>query len=772
MSKQTPEFRHVENDKADSVEIPEQDTPANWKQSQSFKTVGHAETRKEGIEKVTGAAQYTTDVQLPGQLSAVVIRSPHAHARVRSVQTAEALALPGVVQVLTHQDVSEHVWYEEEVPLLADVVRFAGDEVAVVAATTLKIARRAAGLIKVEYEILPHVTDMTRALDASAPVVHGDGNQIGEAEVFERGDAPGAIDKAAVTIQLSFDTPTAIHNALESHATVANWTGDSLVIYDSTQGIHSVRSEMAERLDMPVGKVQVICHHMGGGFGAKQKPWKQAMLAALLSRRCGRPVQIFLDRESENLAAGNRNATQQTVTLAAESSGKLTGIKLDAVKNIGAYRMGGEASNVGGLYQHLYQCENVKTTERTVYTHTGPAVAFRAPGYVEACFALESAMDALAHKLGMDPMALRLMNIASEDQVQGLPWSSPDALRRCHERADEAFGWTGRKKSQESTSLRRGFGMASHEWMAGSGNPPGYARIVVESDGSCQLLLGTQDIGTGTRTVLAQVAAEALGVSVDTVQVSVGDTVSGLPAPISSGSFTVPTMAPAVQEAGVHARQQLREAAAKWWQVKVADVFIEDGVMKGPSGHSATLAELMGELSGMVIQAQGTRQANTTNTSIRPFGVQCAEVEVNVDTGEITVLRIVSAPDCGRVLNPLLAESQVIGGVTQGIGFTLTEQRIMDHELGVVLNQSLEDYLVPTTADVPPIEHALVDIPDLNANPTGTKGLGELPLIPCAPAISNAVYDAIGVRFTTLPLSRRVVLDALAKTRQEGASHV
>lgn len=315
--------------------------------------------------------------------------------------------------------------------------------------------------------------------------------------------------------------------------------------------------------------------------------------------------------------------------------------------------------------------------------------------------------------------------------------------------------------------------MASHEWMAGAGKPPGYARLLVERDGSCQLLLGTQDIGTGTRTVLAQIAAESLGVSVDSIAVSLGDTISGLPAPTSAGSFTVPTMAPAVQEAGLHAQRQLREAAATWWQLDVSDIHVEDGVVRGPadSGHQATLAELMEELSGMVIQGYGTRQANTTETSIRPFGVQCAEVEVNVDTGEITVVRIVSAPDCGRVINPLLAESQIIGGITQGIGYALTEQRVFDHKLGLVLNHSLEDYLIPTTADVPPIEHAIVDIPDLNANPTGSKGLGELPMIPCAPAIANAVHDAIGLRFTTLPLNRQVILDALAKSDNREEAH-
>lgn len=773
MGKKTPEFVREEKDREASVRIPEQDTPDAWEDDTSLTQVGKRQSRKEGVEKVTGAARYTSDVRLPGQLSGVVLRSPHAHARVRSIDTDLAKAMPGVVCVWTYRDVDGHTWYEEEVPLLGEHVRHVGDEVAVVVATSLAEARQAAKQVKVRYDVLPHIVDLEQALDEHAPAVHGEGNQIGEAQTDERGTVESALDQARHKVELVFDTPTAIHNAMETHCTVADWQSDRLVIHDSTQGIHAVRQEMAERLDLPLRQVQVICHHMGGGFGAKQKPWKQAMLAALLSKHCRRPVQILLDRNAENLAAGNRNATRQRVRLGADEQGRLTAIDVDIIKNLGAYQMGGEASNVSGLYQHLYRCENVRVRERAVHTHAGPAVAFRAPGYVEACFALESAMDMLAAELSMDPMDIRLKNIADEDQTSGLPWSSPTALRRCHERADEVFGWRERRRQTSTGSRRRGFGMAAHEWMAGFGSPPGYARVVVESDGSCQLVLGTQDIGTGTRTVLAQVAAEALGVDSRQVNVSLGDTSSALPAPTSAGSFTVPTMAPAVQEAALHARRQLCEAAGTQWRADADQLSVRDAHVVGPegSGLRMSLQELMSELSGMVIKGQGTRQANTSETSIRPFGVQCTEVEVDVNTGEISVVRIVSAPDCGRVINPLLADSQVIGGVTQGIGFALTEQRVMDSDMGIVLNDSLEDYLVPTMADVPPIEHALVDIPDLNANPSGSKGLGELPLIPCAPAIANAVHDAIGVRFTRLPLDRRTVLDALARHTNGEPSH-
>ena len=764
------ELERVPADEADgdepSLDTPRQDVPSRWERGAGLGVVGHPHARLEGVEKVTGRATYTHDVRLPGQLRAAVLRSPHPHARIRSIDASRAEALPGVHAVLTKDSDIDVTWYGEEVPALGDTVRFVGDEVAAVAADTALIAEDALRLIDVVYEPLPHVTDMTRANDDDAPRLHetdADGNLTEEPERYSRGDAERAFAEADVVVDETYTTQTALHNALESHGTVAAWNGDDLLLYESTQSVFAVRDQMAEKLGLPQNRVRVVKQHMGGGFGAKQVPWKQTLFAALLARATGRPVQLMLDREAENLATGNRNPTRQHVRLGARRDGTLTAISLDALRTCGAYSPPGESSNVAGLYKHLYACENVATTTRCVYTNLGPAVAFRAPGYVEAAFALESAMDALARKLDMDPLELRRKNYARRDQTQDMEWSAPDGLATCYERLDEAFGWTTRERPAADGPRRRGFGLAANEWMAGSGAPPAYAMTIVNADGSIDVVTGTQDIGTGTRTVLGQVAAEVFGVPLEKVAVRLGDTASGLYAPPSAGSFTVPTLSPAVKAAAENARDQLVEAAATLWQTEARALEWHDGGVRetGGDGRAITLAELVEEIAPHTIQGHGSRLANPEDRSIRPFGAQAAEVEVDTETGEVTLLRIVCAPDCGRVLNPMTAGSQVLGGVTQGIGYALSEERVVDDALGVVLNANLEDYLVPTSADVPDIEHAIVDLPDLHANPLGAKGLGELPLIPAAAAILNAIHDATGIRFRSLPVTRRAMIDAL-----------
>ena len=752
-----------------SLDTPRQEVPARWEADATLDVVGHARVRPEGVDKVTGRARYTHDVRLPGLLRAAVLRSPHPHARVRRVDVSRAEKLPGVHAVLSKNDDIDVDWYSEEVPVFGDTVRFVGDEVAVVAADTLDIAEDALALIEVDYEPLTFVTDMRHALDDDALAIHGDDNLAEEPETYSRGDVEAALASADVVVDEVYETQTALHQPLEAHATVAVWHGDELTLHESTQSVFAVRDQMAEKLGLPQSRVRVIKQHMGCGFGAKQVPWKQTLFAALLAKRTARPVQLVLDRRGESLAAGNRNPTRQRVRLGAKRDGTLVAIAVEALCTCGAYSTPGEASNVGGLYKHLYRCENVTTETKRVYVNLGPAVAFRAPGYVEATTALEGAMDQLAGELGLDPLELRRKNYTREDQTQDMPWSSPDGLERCYARLDEAYGWSGREKGDGADGTgrrRRGHGLAAHEWMAGSGAPPAYAMTVINVDGSVDVLTGTQDIGTGTRAVLGQIAAEVLGVPLERVTVRLGDTASGLYAPPSAGSFTVPTLAPAVMGAASNAREQLLDAAATLWQCDVSDLLWRDGSAVERDGtRSISLAELVDEIAPHTIQGHGQRLANPEGRSIRPFGAQAVEVEVDVETGEVTLLRIVSAPDCGRILNPLTAGSQVIGGVTQGIGFALTEERVVDDALGTVLNANLEDYLVPTMADVPEIEHATVDLPDLHANPTGAKGLGELPLIPAAAAILNAIHDAIGIRFRTLPVTRRAMIEALEARR-------
>jgi xanthine dehydrogenase YagR molybdenum-binding subunit len=671
--------------------------------------IGTAHPRIEGPEKVTGRAQYSSDVRLPGQLVARVLRSPHAHARLRRLDTSAASRLPGVHAVLSREDAPDMEWYEGG-RLFGEELQFVGDEVAAVAAETEDIAEDALRLIEVEYERL--------AFQCSFPA-----GTKGRRQVEGRGDVEAGLREAEVLIEDVFTTPSALHNCMEPHGCVACWEegdggeGARLVLYESTQGVHSVRSDVAEKLGLAEENVRVVTQHMGGGFGSKQIAWKHSVIAALLARKAGRPVQLMLDRKEENLAAGNRNATRQRLRIGAKRDGTLTAIDVRVELDAGAYTAGGEESDVIGTYQTLYRCPNVRAEQVSIHTNLGPAIAFRAPGYAEATFALESAMDRLARELKMDPVELRLKNYAETDQKKGKPYTSVDSLKRCYEVVQQAFPSLGKKSVEGPGTKRRGVGFAAHDWVAGAGHPPAQARVELHEDGTATVVTGTQDIGTGTRTALAQIAAEELGISLSKIQVKLGDTDQNLLSPTSAGSSTLPSMGPAVREAAASARSRTG--------------------------------------------GRGERGPNTKTKSIRTCGAQGVEVEVDTQTGEVTVLRVVTAHDCGRVINPMLVDSQVYGGVTQGLGFALTEERIVDARMGEVLNANLEEYLVPTAADLPDIHNATLSMPDAEANSTGAKGIGEPPLIATAAAVANAIYDAIGVRIHDLPITRAKILAAL-----------
>jgi xanthine dehydrogenase YagR molybdenum-binding subunit len=672
--------------------------------------------------------------------------------------------LPGVHAVISSSDFPEIPWYEEG-KLFDTTVRHVGEEVAAVAAESVELAEDALRLIEVDYEPLPFVTDFVAALQPDAPHVHEGGNLAGEPKTQERGDPEAGLREADVVIDRTFRTQTALHNCLEPHGSTASWEGDQLTLWDSTQSIFTVREEVAQKLGLPEHHVRVIKQYMGGGFGSKQIAWKNTVMAALLAQRAGRPVQVMLDREAENLAAGARNATQHRVRIGAKRDGTLTAIVAEIQQETGAYQAGGEASNTSGIYLTLYRCPNVRAEQTAVYTNTGPVVAFRAPGHVESAFALESVMDELARTLDMDPVELRLKNYAEVDQLADKPYTSPDALRHCYERAADAFGWGTSPAQPVDGSKRRGVGFAAHDWVGGAGSPPGYAWVKLNPDGTADVITGTQDIGTGTRTGLTQVAAEELGLPMDSVALHLGDTANGPYAPVSSGSATQATIGPAIRAAAADAKHLLLEAASQFMEVPADQLSVRGGMIYA-AGEPAERAVPVGDVTGAVaphmLMGQGARGANPEDKSARTFGAQCVEVEVDVETGEVTVLRVVASHDCGLIVNPTMVDSQIIGAVTQGIGFALTEERIIDAKTGIVLNANLEEYKLPTVADVPPITHAEVNIADYEANPTGAKGIGEPPLVPTAPAIANAIYDAVGVRVFESPMTRARVLAALA----------
>jgi len=763
---------HVEKqekeDGKESYQVVEQGSLPPWAADAELTVVGKRHPRLEGPEKVTGRARYSYDIHLPGQLYARVLRSPLPHARIIRIDATAAAALPGVRAIISSETTPDIPWYEESF-LFDPTVRLIGDEVAAVAADSEEIAEDALRLIKVQYEALPFAAHLDAALQPDAPRIHKDGNIAGEPQHYQRGDMDAGFREADTIIEQMYETQTALHNSFEPHGCLATWEGDQLTLWSSTQSIWTVREEVAQKLGLPAHHVWVIKHFMGGGFGAKQVPWKHDVIAALLSKESGKPVQLMLDRRAENLASGNRNATRQHVRVGARRDGTLTALSARIEIETGAYQVGGEASDVSGMYQTLYRCPNVQTDQKAVYTNTGPAVAFRAPGHVEAAFALEQAMDELARALNMDPIELRLRNYAEDDQKKGKPYTAPEALRLCYTQARETFGWPTGHQPVANGPKRRGVGFAAHDWAGGGGKPPGYASIKLNNDGTADVVTGTQDIGTGTRTGLAQVAAEELGVPLERVALHLGDTASGAYSPASAGSATQATIGPAVRAAAADARRQLLKAAAPMLEEPPERLVVRDGtvcVVDDPS-TSISVEEVCGRIAPHMIMGQGARGANLEDKSIRTCGAQCVEVEVDVETGEITILRVVASHDCGRIINPLMVESQVIGGVVQGIGFALMEERVVDLKRGVVLNPNLEEYKIPTIADMPVITFAPIDLPDPEANPTGAKGIGEPPLIPTAPAIANAIFDAVGIRLRHGPLSRQELLPAL---RQQAAS--
>ncbi|PLW81026.1 xanthine dehydrogenase family protein molybdopterin-binding subunit [Kineobactrum sediminis] len=722
--------------------------------------------RREARQKVTGRAHFTSDIELPGQLYAGILRSPHARARVRRIDASMVREVAGVRDVITHGDDPGIRWYGEEVPTFGEELRFVGDEVAAVTADSEESVWDGLRAFTIAYEVLEPVIGLAQAACANAPLVYRDkpGNLAAEPQVYCRGDVEAGFAAADVVVTGAWTTQTALHNALEPHGCNAWWDGELLNLWVSTQSIFTVRNNVARKLGLPLNRVRVHSQHIGGGFGAKQVDWKPTVIAAILARRSNRPVKLMLDREAESLAAGNRNATRQQLKLGATRDGRLCAISATIAIDGGAHTLGGENSMVAGCYQQLYACDNVYTEQRQYYSNTGPAVAFRAPGYVEGTAALEQAMDELATELQLDPFVLRERNYTARDQLRDKAYSSPDALRRCYSAAREAFNWPLRPTPQVARKCR-GIGMAASVWPGGNSHPPAYTTLVVQGDGSVSLLTGAQDIGTGTRTVLAQVAAQVLELAPGRVEVVIGDTATELHAPPSAGSATLATLGPAVHTAATELRGQVLALAARELHADVETLRMDNGYVREAAGSRAvSLADLAAAAAPGSLRSSGAVLAKPGASSPCTFAVQCAEVEVDLDTAEITLLRLVCAPDCGAIVNRLLADSQVIGGVTQGLGFALTEERLVDEASGLVLNANLEDYLVPTVADVPPITHAIVDLPDYSENPLGVKGLGEPPIIATAPAIVNAVCDALGVRLRDLPLNRQRMLAALTQT--------
>jgi len=705
--------------------------------------VGRSAAKVDGFERARGEARYTADVRLPGMLETAVLRSPHAHARVTRIDLSRAREARGVRAVVGPGDVD----------VLADVAEYEGRPVAAVAADSSSLARAAVELIDVEWEELEPLLDPEEAVRRES--------FIGKPRRHDRGDYERALAEADVVVEAEYRTQTLNHNPLETHQCVCEWRGDGLDVYVSTQAIWSVRDAVADAFDLPRDKVRVICEYMGGGFGAKGDTGNYVYIAAELARRSGRPVKVAVSRREENVVSGNRNATIQRITAAARADGTLLALGGEFVCSLG-WR--GWLPGTAGPMQMLYACENVRTVEYGARLNLPPMAAFRAPGFVEGTWSLECLLDKLAAALDIDPLELRRRNYAQVDPMDGRPYSANE-LMECYRRAEPYWERRAEVRARSDEVWKRGVGMASQIWYGGGG-PPSYAWVRVGSDGRANVVTAMQDLGTGTRTAMAQIAAEELGLPLERVEVQLGDSARGPYATLSGGSSTLPSMGPAVRAAAADAARQILEIAAQRFDLEERVLSLSGGNVVSADGGSWPLEEVTGLLDDGQILGKGARGPNPAGMRVLTFGVQVAEVAVDVETGEVVVERIYAVHDVGRVINPLGARSQIEGGIIQAMGHTFSEARLDDPRTGTVLTRTLDAYKLPTIADVPEIVCELVDKPDAHLTNLGSKGLGEPPIIPTAAAIANAIRDATGAEVTSLPITREEILQALREARE------
>ncbi len=738
---------------------PPGEEPAPWKRT---RIIGKRVPRVDGYERVSGTAVYPSDVILPNMIHGAILRCPHPHAMVKKVDISKAEKMPGVRAVITGDSPeADLMWpYSGEVrtKLFDPHCRFEGETVAAVAADTPYQAWDAVRAIKVSYDVKKHLVDETEALTSEVSI-HEGGNKVG-VQTHHRGDVEKGFAAADAVVAASYRSACEIHTPIELHGCVANWDGGALTLWESTQGVYSVQSGVAEVLGMPLSKVRVIGHYMGGAFGSKLQAGKYTIIAALLARKTARPVKLFLSREETYLAVGNRPPANMTLKAGVKKDGTLTALDFTCTGASGAYPAGGTAL-VDWLIRDLYACPNVRTECTDVYINAGPARPFRAPGHPQASWALEQMMDALAEKIGMDPVAIRLKNVPDISQGRDRPYTTT-GLRECIAKGAEAFGWeTARKAAEEHNRnggpIKRGVGMGSCVWFVGGGGPPSTVVIKLFSDGSVNLNMGASDIGTGTKTVMALVAAEELGVKPEVIQIENADTGTTQYATPSGGSKTVPTEAPTVRNAAIAVKQELLKMAARELDAEVSDLrFDADDILSSKDSSQKVNIKDLSELKKRgVVMGVGYRGPNPENKSVNPFAAQFCEVEVNTHTGEVEILRFLGTNESGRVMDRLTFDCQVLGGITMGIGFGMTEWRALDHgQTGKMLNKNWHDYKLPTALDVPmDMTSVPIEMPDPEANNTGAKGLGEPVTIPTAGAIANAVYHATGIRMTDTPIN-------------------
>jgi len=692
--------------------------------------------RLDGPDKVTGRARYTFDITRPGMLYGRIVRSPHPHARVVSVDLAAAQRAPGVKAAL--------VWKDPADP--NNRVMFQGDEVAAVAADTEEHAIDAARLITVEYEVLPHLTVVEQALSGTAPAVFTNGN-VRPGQTQETGDLAAGFQAAAHTLEETYSTHVITHACMESHGTVCEWQGDKLTVWISTQGVNGARENFATALKLPSADVRVICQYMGGGFGSKALTvGGEGLICARLAKMAGAPVKLMLDRKEEHLATGNRPSATARVKAGVSADGVITAFDAES------WGTGGAGAASGFPLPYVYQIANRRRTHKDVYINTGQQRPMRAPGHPQGSFITEVMVDELADKVNMDPIEFRIKN---------LPPEAPNAMWRAYLREGAAeFGWDKRHPTGDKSPgpIKTGMGVAICTW-GGGGRGPSQAHCEIASDGTVIMRLGSQDLGTGTRTLVATVTAESLGLPPSQVTPQIGDTLYGV-SPLSGGSTTAASISPAIRVAAVKALDALKEKVAPGLGVEPAALVAASGRIhvKDDPSKGVSWADACKQIGPQPIAVDGDWQPGLS--SVTTSGAQFAEVSVDVETGIVKLTRILAIQDCGLVVSRLTAESQVYGGVIGSLNFAMFEDRILDRNTGQMVNPNMEWYLLAGMSDVPRIDVRLKDQPE-----RGVIGIGEPPTVPTAAAIALAVRNAIGVTVRSLPLTPAKILQTLQQQK-------
>jgi xanthine dehydrogenase YagR molybdenum-binding subunit len=744
--------------------------------------IGKSVPRINGRAKVTGAARFTVDIKLPGMLHARLLRSPHAHAHIVSIDTQAAERNPDVraVHVITDvvgRAIERDAGTDHGAGVHLPPALYVGAPIAAVAAITEEAVDAALGLIKVDYEVLPFVVDMEDARKPDAPAVFASpvigtgfegrapgsgeiaqhGNIRGPVKAGARGDIDAGFAEAEVVVEEDYRTQVQTHCCMETHSVVADWRPDGLTIYLSTQFTAGVRNELAEAFKLPRNQVRVVVDAMGGGFGSKSSAGNYARAAVALSRAAAAPVRLALDRREEQLDSGNRPGTFQRLKIGARKDGRLSAISLYTYGTAGT----ATGAGVGNVAQAMYECPNFASEQYDVFINAGPGCAMRGPGNTPGAFALEQAIDELAEKLTIDPLLLR-------DRIDASPVRHEERRRGA-----ERIGWSGRHApGADKGPIKRGIGVAQSLWGANvQTNASCEVRLL--RDGSVEILSSVQDIGTGIGTVLAQVVAEELGLRPQDITVRIGDT--EFPAgPPSYGSRTTASITPPARNAAYRIKQMLFEIVAPHLNVAAEDLLMRGGriVARSDATRSMSLREAaatlrtdqIGVLASRSDDYGGFRRMMTDAALAQNDlgGVQFAAVAIDTETGIVRVERFVAVQDCGRPMNPRQIESQVQGGVLQGISYALFEDRIFDRHTGSMLNADLEHYKIVGSRETPDIDVILLENYQ-GESATDAYGIAEPANIATAPAIANAVYNAIGVRLRQLPMTPAAVLSALGR---------